>query len=321
MVQSRAVTQVLKKQKSTGLWGDNILGLAPNKTLGYRDVGTVAQYRRLLALGVPRDHRTFRLTERLFFRLLSRDESPDLLAEYKTAAKGNAELTSWARALFREGATVALSHAGLVEDPRVRGSAHRIASQVSQFLRSELSTKPLVKRGSRSILDPEAYPPTAMSVAMIAYMPTLQRERAGFVERLCAYLAEPAPKKKYVIQLGRKVIPPIHQLLGNPIEVDRSGNPKDLPLALYWIELLVRLQMLKTNEAAVKALLRMLADVNDQGVWAPRNLRALPRSPSKLADFAFPLEADVKSLEQRQVDVTFRLALIGKLAGWSLEYV
>jgi hypothetical protein len=39
-----------------------------------------------------------------------------------------------------------------------------------------------------------------------------------------------------------------------------------------------------------------------------------------VADFAFPLEAEAKTLERRQADVTFRLALIAKLAGWTLEY-
>jgi hypothetical protein len=30
---------------------------------------------------------------------------------------------------------------------------------------------------------------------------------------------------------------------------------------------------------------------------------------------------DGKSMERRQADVTFRLALIAKLAGWTLEFV
>jgi hypothetical protein len=320
LLQSKQVVQALKKQKASGLWGDNILGLAASKTLGYKDVGTVAQYRHLLELGLPRDNRAFRLAERVFYRLLSRDEAPDLAFEYKTASKGNPELALWARALYREGATVALAQAGLVEDPRVRGSAHRTATQVSQFLRSDLSAKPLVRRGSRTVLHPEAFLPTVMSVAMISYMPTLQRERAGFIERLCSFLAEPQPKKKYVIQLGRKAVVPIYHLIGNPVEVDRSGNAKDLPLALMWIEILVRMGMLHTNEAAVKALQRLLSDVDEHGVWAPRNLRTLPKSPSHLADFAFPLEVDAKTVERRQADVTFRLALIAKIAGWTLEY-
>ncbi len=318
--QYKLVLQTLKKQKKTGLWGDNILGLAPNKTQGYRDVGTVAQYRRLLELGVPRDERAYRLAERLFFRLLSRDEAPELLVEYRTAAKGNAELAVRGRDHFREGATAALAHAGLVEDPRVRGSAHRIVSLVSQFLRSELAGRPLVRKGARTILHPEAFPPTTLLVAIVAYMPTLQRERAGFVERLCAYLAQPQPRKKYVIAVGRKTIQPTYQLIGNPLEADRNGTARDLPLALHWIELLVRMGMLGTNEVAARVLRRLLDDVDANGVWTPRNLRSLPKSPSRIADFAFPLEVDAKTAERRQADVTFRLALIAKLAGWALEY-
>jgi hypothetical protein len=320
VLQYKLVTQTFKKQRKGGLWGDNILGLASSKAQGYKDVGTVAQYRRLLELGVPREERAYRLAERMFFRLLSRDESPDLLVEYKAAAKGNPDLVSWSRERFREGATAALAHAGLVEDPRVRGSAHRIASQVSQFLRSELAAKPLIRKGPRTILHPEAFPPTTLSVAIISYMPTLQRERAGFVERLCAFLSQPQPKKKYVIAVGRKTIQPTYHLLGNPIEADRYGSAKDLPLALHWIELLVRLEALHTNELAVRVLRRLLDEVDAAGVWAPRNLRTVPKSPSKLADFAFPLEVDFKAPESRQVDVTFRLALIAKLAGWQLEY-
>jgi hypothetical protein len=65
---------------------------------------------------------------------------------------------------------------------------------------------------------------------------------------------------------------------------------------------------------------KLLSEVDSIGVWSPKNLRALPKSPSRLADFTFPLEPDGKTLERRQADVTFRLALIAKLAGWSLEY-
>lgn len=320
VLESKQVQQVLKKQRKSGLWGDNILGLAPNKTLGHKDVGTVAQYRRLVELGVPHDHRAFRLADRFLYRLLSRDDSPDLLAEYKTAVKTNAELGAWCREPFREAATAALAHAGMIEDPRVRGAAHRIASQVSHFLRSELAEKPIMRRSNRNVLNPEAYPPTMLTVAVIAYLPSLQRERAGFVERLTAYLGQTATKKQYVIMVGRKVIQPVYHLLGNPIEADRSGNPKDLPLALHWIELLVRMGMLHTNETAVKVLGRLLADVDDAGVWAPKSLRSLPKSKSRLGDFMFPLEADGKTVPHRQADVTFRLAYIAKLAGWTLEY-
>ncbi len=271
-------------------------------------------------MGVPHDDRAFRTTERVFFRLLSRDDAPELLYEHRSSAKSNPDLVDWSRALMREGATVALAHAGRIEDPRVRGAAHRIASEVSQFLRSELAEKPVMRRGARNILHPDARPPTILSVATFAYMPNLQRERAGFIERLCNYLAQPAPKKAYVITIGRKVIKPVFHLLGNPVEADRSGTPKDLPLALFWIELLARMRMLHTSEVAKRVLLHLLADVNEMGVWSPRNLRGLPKSPTNLGAFYLPLEGGSKTLEERQSDVTFRLALIARFAGWQLEY-
>ncbi len=310
----------IRKQKKTGIWGDGILGTGVLKSPTARDVGTVAQYRFLVDLGVPSEERAFRLTERVFFRLLSRDEDPSLLFEFSKISKGNPELTLWSRGLMRQGAAAALAHAGHIEDPRVRGAAHRVASEISQFLRSELAEKPFLRKGSRTILHPLAAPPTILAVATIAYMPSLQRERAGFVERMCAFLAKPPSKRPYVIQLGKRAVKPTYELLGDPLLADSAGRPKDLPLALHWIEILVRLGHLQSSATAPRILGRLLSECDPQGVWNPPNLRTFPKSPSRLAEFSFPLEADGKSPEHRKADVTFRLALIAKLAGWALEY-
>lgn len=317
----REVVQIARKQKSNGTWGDSILGVDPARWKILDDVGTVSRYRRLIELGTPATDRTFRLTERLFYRLLSKDDAPELMFEFRKAGKASPELVTWVREAMREAAATALAQAGQLEDPRVRGAAHRIASNVSQFLRSELADKPLIRRGSRTVLHPEAYPPTIFSVAMVALMPNLQRERAGFVERLTGFLAKPAGKREYVVVVGKKVVRPVFQLLGDPIQADSAGHPKDLPLALHWIEVLVRLGALHSSETARRVLARLLKECDAHGVWAPKTLRSLPKSPSKLADFAFPLEADGKTPERRQADVTFRLALIAKLAGWQLEFV
>lgn len=317
----KRVTQTRKRQKETGVWAGNILGIVPNKAQGIKDVGTVSQYRHLLELGLPSDQRELRLTDRLFHRILSRDEDPALLFEYEKAAKHNPALAVWARDLMREGAACALAHSGQIDDPRVRGAAHRIASAVSQYLRSDIAEKPVVRKGSRNMLHPDAHPPTVFSVAMIACMPTLQRERAGFVERLGSYLAQAGPKRTYVIVLGRKVLKPAFHLLGDPLQTDSAGNPKDLPFALHWLELLARLDLLRSSATAQRALGHLLRDCDEQGVWSPKNLRAIPKSPSRLADFAFPLELDGRTLERRKADVTFRLCLIARLAGWTLEYV
>ncbi len=321
VLQQKSVVQLVRKQRLNGTWGDNILGVDPIRWKILDEVGTVSRYRRLVELGVPTTDRPFRLAERLFYRLLSKDEAPELMFEFRKAGRSSPELAAWVRGAMREAATAALAQAGQHEDPRVRGAAHRIASDVSQFLRSELADKPLIRRGSRTILHPEASPPTVFSVAMLAVMPNLQRERAGFVERLTAFLARPAAKREYVVVVGKKVVKPVFQLLGDPIQTDSAGHAKDLPLALHWIELLVRLGALHTSESAQRVLARLLKECDDQGVWAPKSLRSIPKSPSKLADFAFPLEVDGKTPEHRQADVTFRLTLIAKLAGWQLEFV
>lgn len=302
------------------MWGGNILGIAPSKAQGIRDVGTVARYRQLIELGVPPTGRACRLAERVFFRLLSRDEDPVLLFEYRKAAKVNPGLREWVRDLMREAATAALAQGGHVEDPRVRGAAHRISTRVSQFLRSDLATKPIIRRRSRNLLDPDAYPPTLFSVAIAAYMPNLQRERAGFVERLGAHLSVPQTKRSYIIKIGRKIIQPTFHVLGDPLLADSVGNAKDLPFALHWIELLTRLGVLHVSPVARRILGRLLRDCDQRGVWSPRNLRTIPKSKSRLADFAFPLEADSRDPERRKADVTFRIALIAKLAGWQLEF-
>jgi hypothetical protein len=315
----KPVMQIIRRQKANGTWGDNILGADLARGRLGPEGGSLAQYRKLVELGVPHTQRVFRLAERVFFRLLSRDEAPDLLFEAKPV-KADSGAAVRIRSVMREGAAAALAHGGLVDDPRVRGAAHRIASDISHFLRSELAEKPFIRRGNRTLLHPEAYPPSLFSVSMIAFMPGLQRERAGFVERLAAYLARPAGKRDAVIQAGKRFFRPTYELFGDPIHADSAGRTNDLRLALHWIELLARLGTLHTSETAHRILARLLKECDERGVWNPKGLRTLPKGASNAANFAFPLEADSKKPESRQADVTFRLALIAKLAGWQLSY-
>jgi len=189
---NKVASSTAKKQRPTGVWAGNMMGLAPSAAQGIRDVGTVAQYRRLLQLGWPADGRTFKLTSRVLFRLLSRDPDPALLFEFKKTVKESPSAEGWVRNNLREAASAALAEAGFNVDPRLRGSALRTASAISHFLRSPESEKPFVKAGQKHVLHPDAYPPTWYSLAMLASMPNLQRERAGFTERLGQYLAHPA---------------------------------------------------------------------------------------------------------------------------------
>jgi hypothetical protein len=115
-------------------------------------------------------------------------------------------------------------------------------------------------------------------------------------------------------------VKPQHLILGDPIEADSKGVPKDIPLALHYIELLARMGALEWAPVATKVLARLLKDMDDTGIWAPRNLRSQPKAGNKITHHYYPLHVEAKTTEGREVDITFRLALIGKALGWSPTY-
>ena len=313
---------IARKQKDTGLWGANLLALRPSKTLGTREPGTFVQYRRLLELGWSADQRPFRLADRFLFRLLSRDEDPLLLAEFERPARTDPGLSAWARAMGRQGASATLARSGAHgEDPRLRGAAHRLVSDMSLYLRSELAAQPFRKTQGKTVLDPLAYPPTSFAVEMLAFLPALQRERAGFLERLGQYFSLPAPRRTFYILAGRKLLKPTFELLGDPMRADAQGRVSDVPFAVYWLELLARLGLVRQIPVASRTLARLFSECDDQGIWAPRNLRTLPKALNPLTAHSFPLEEPGRSPAQRQTDVTFRLGLIARLLGLPIDVV
>jgi hypothetical protein len=319
VVDSKAAQTIVAKQRPDGSWGGSLAALVFGKTVP-REPGTVAQYRRLLQLGYPRDARPLRLAERTFYRVLSRDPDPALLFEAEKPLRKDPVAQEWARDTLREAAAGALAEAGHIEDPRLRGAGHRIASAVSQFLRSPLAEDPFVRAGRATILNPEARPPSWYSVAMLGAMPNLRRERAGFTERLGHYLAQPAPRKAFTIQAGDANVLPDHLLLGDPIHADAKGHPRDIPLALHYIELLAHLGALQHAPVATKVLARLLSECDDEGVWRPAGLKAAPKTDVRMICHYWPLQVEDRSAEGRLVDVTFRLAVIARLLGMEVEY-
>jgi hypothetical protein len=311
----RGALAIARKQKDTGLWGGNLLGYGPSKAFGWKETGTVFQYRRLLELGWTADQRPFKLADRFLFRLLSRDDDPSLQVEFQRAAKTDPGLGLWARNMHREAAASALARAGHVEDPRLRGMAHKVASDISLYLRSGLIEKPFRKLSGKTILDPQAAPPTIFGIEMLAFMPAVQRERAGFVERLASFFGAPAPKRAFYIVAGRKFFKPTFELLGDPLRSDAQGHVPDVPFAVYWLELLARLGIVRQIPSASRVLARLFSETDDQGIWNPKNLRALPKAANPVVTHWFPLEGPGKSPAQRQTDITFRLALIARLMG------
>ena len=312
---------IARKQRDTGLWGNNLLAPGPNKALGWTEIGTVFQYRRLLEMGWPADQRAFRIADRFLFRLLSRDADPALLVEFQRPARTDAGLGAWARGMGREAAAAALARAGRGEDPRLRGAAHNMASGISAYLRGPVVERPFKKAQGKTVLDPEATPPTIFAVEMLAFLPALQRERSGFIERLGAYFSTPAPKRVFFQLAGKKVVPPLFVLMGDPLRADSHGHVPDVPFAVYWLELMARMGVVRQIPSASKVLARLFSECDDQGVWSPKALRAAPKTTSPILSHYFPLEGPGKSPAQRQTDVTFRLALIARLLGLPIEVV
>src|SRR5947207_2506923 len=324
--QYKPAQAIARKQKATGLWGGNLLAPLASKAYGWTEPGTVYQYRRLLELGWPPSERAFRNADRFLFQLLSRIEPDDpdrtvaqraldLLVEFHKPAKTDPGLGRWARRMGREGAACALARGGHSDDPRVRGTAHTIASNISQYLRSELAANPFKKAQGKTVLDPHACPPTIFAVEMLAFLPPVQRERAGFIERLGQYCSSPAPRRAFFILAGKKLLKPMFEILGDPLRSDAQGHVSDIPFALYWLELLARLGLVPQTPSASRVLARLFNECDDQGIWSPKSLRAMPKAASPLTAHYFPLEGPGKSPAQRQTHTTFRLGLIARLMG------
>jgi hypothetical protein len=323
---------IARRQRANGLWGGNLLAPGPAKAYGWTETGTVYQYRRLIELGSPPTARPFRDADRFLFQLLSRIEpddpdrtiaqrAQDLLVEFQRPAKLDPGLGRWARRVGREAAACTLARGGHSDDPRVRGTAHTIASNISLYLRSELAQKPFKKAQGKTVLEPLASPPTIFAVEMLAFLPPVQRERAGFIERLGQYFSVPAPRRAFFILAGKRLLKPIFELLGDPLRSDAQGHVSDVPFALYWIELLARLGLVRSITSASRVLARLFSECDGQGIWSPKSLRAMPKATSPLTAHYFPLEGPGRSPAQRQTDVTFRLALIARIMGIPTEVV
>ncbi len=326
LILSPEVSAVTTRQADNGLWGANYLAFQPSERDNIEEVGTVAQYRRLVQLGVPNTTRPFRLADRMLFRTLSRDEDPDLLGEFADVAAEDPRYTEAFRSLIREGSCAALAEAGRDADPRLRGAAHKIVSAMSAFLRSPLAEDPFIKKGGGFQLHPDATPPTWWSLAMLAAMPSLQRERAGFLERLGQYLAQPAPDRSYMAAIGNHTMKPVHVLLGDPIELDpkAKGMPKDVPLALHYVELLAGIGIAQLNAAPNASLgfARLLEDVDAHGIWHPKNLRSQPKpaTPLTYRTAGRSRRTTANSRRARPISPSRLACIYAKRLGWHLEY-
>lgn len=283
------------------------------------NVGTIPAVRRLLESGWDRDTPPVYHARRILFRLLAEDDDPNFLFEFRAKGRMEPELVRRGRLILREAAAATLARAGYEQDPRLRGAARRILDRMDAFVRSPLAQKPWIRVGNRQVLAPDATPPSLHAIEMLSFMPTFRGENSTQIEHLHGFLSQPLPRQESAQVVGSEIVDQPHLVLGDWLP-HRNAVDADVPMALYWLELMARLHFLPRNENWSRLLDRFLADRGRDAVWHPHKGTEAPVSRNPLVWHAFPL-GPLASAEDRLADVTFRLGLIAKLSGRPIALV
>ncbi len=304
-------------QQSDGTWNHAMLSLPSNRAEHFEGIGTINAVRRLLEYGWDKDTPPLYLARRVLFRLLAEDQDPEYLFELGGKAASDDDMARRARAILREAAAATLAQAGYEGDPRLRGAARRILDRVAAYLRSPLAEKPFVRVGNQHMLPSEAAPPSVYALLMLAHMPLFRNEHHDAMAVLYQHLSSPLPRQDAIQLCGTKAVPQPHLVLGDLLP-NRNAADADVVLAITWLELMARLGFLKKNDNWGKLYERFLDDRDAQGVWHPhKGLNAVRTTNPFLWPF-YPLE-DHGAGDERWTDITFRLGLIGRLSGRTID--
>ena len=304
-------------QASDGTWNHSMLTVPAGRTEHFEGVGTISAVHRLLEYGWDKETPPLLLARRVLFRLLAEDEDPEWLFEFGAKTPADEDAARRGRAILREAAAAALAHAGYEGDPRLRGAAKRIIERVAGYLRSPLAQKPFVRVGNQHVLAAEAAPPSIFALLMLAYMPLFRTEHHDAMDRLYQHLAQPLPRQEPVQLCGKKVMEQPHLVLGDLL-ANRNVADTDVPFAMMWLELVSRLGFLRRNENWSKLFDRFLDDRDQDGVWHPHKGTSVVRSASPFVWPFYPLEENLSG-DERWTDVTFRLGLIARVIGRTIE--
>jgi hypothetical protein len=307
-------------QHPDGTWSRSMLALPSARDENFEGIGTINATRRLLEYGWDKDSPPLTHARRVLFRLLAEDDAPDFLFEFGgKAASGDVDIARRSRMMLREAAAATLAQAGYEGDPRLRGAARRIIERTAAYLRSPLAEKPFVRVGNQHVLPAEAAPPSLYALLMLAYMPLFRTEHHDAVALLYHHLSQPLPRQDVIQLVGKTSIAQPHLVLGDMLP-NRGAADTDVVFAVTWLELMARLGFLRRNDNWSKLYERFLDDRDSSGVWHPHKGLNAARSMNPFLWPMYPLE-DHKSGDERWTDVTFRLGLIGRLSGRTIEVV
>lgn len=306
-------------QRSDGTWNGTMLTVPAAQPPSIHGAGTISATRRLLESGWDRETPPIHQARRVLFRLLAEDDDPNFLYEFREKGRMELDLVRRGRSILREASAATLARAGFEQDPRLRGAARRILDRLEGYIRSPLAQKPWVRAGNRQVLAQEATPPSIFAIEMLAFMPTFRSENSTQIDHLYAYLSQQLPRQESAQLVGTAIVEQPFAVLGDWLP-HRNAADADVPMALYWLELMARLHFLRRNENWSRLLDRFLDDRDRDGVWHPHKGMVAPKSPNPLVWHAFPLEPTA-AREDRWTDVTFRLGLIAKLSGRPIDLI
>ena len=318
----RPALELAVARSADGVWNEAMLTLPARGSDGFEGVGTVHAVRRMIEYGWDRESPPVNQARRILFRLLAEDADPALLFEMApppSKARLEEEQRRMARQVLREAAAAALAQSGFENDPRLRGAARRTLDRMMTFLKSPVGEKPWIRVGNRQVLSPDAFPPSIYALQMLAHMPLFQNEHYEFMELLYRWLSRPLPRQEQMQVVGKKIVPVPLFVMGDRLP-HRNAVEDDVPAALAWIELMARLGFLKRNENWTKMYDRFVDDCGRNGVWNPHKGMAMPRSSSAWVWSQYPLQ-ESQGGDERWADFTFRIGLIARLSGRTVDII
>jgi len=307
-------------QGADGTWDGGMLALPSARAQRFEGIGTMPAVRRLMELGWNKDTPPLVHARRALFRLLAEDDDPTYLYELSGKHRLDEDEVKRGRLALREAAAAVLAQAGYEGDPRLRGAARRIVTRMADYLRSPLAQKPFIRQGNQHMLAAEASPPSFNVVMMLAHMPLFRAEHHREMDALYTHLTQAMPRQEAIQLIGGRPTPVPNLVLGDLLP-HRNAVDADVPLAIFWLELMARLGFLRRNENWCKLFERFLEDRDREGVWHPhKGMDIVPRSQNPHVWPTYPLEPALDG-DARWTDLTFRLGLIARLAGRPIEIV
>ncbi|HEV2181106.1 MAG TPA: hypothetical protein VGR59_12350 [Gemmatimonadaceae bacterium] len=305
-------------QRPDGTWNGAMLTIPGARAQDFEGVGTIPAVRRMLEYGWDRESPPLVRARRTLFRLLAEDDDAGLM--FELGPKGGAtdvDTVRHARAMLREAAAATLAQAGYEADPRLRGAARRIVERFDSYLRSPLAEKPFVRAGNQHVLAPEAAPPSIYALVMLAHMPRFCSENYDIMDHVYASLSQPAPRALPARVVGKRVMSEPHLVLGDPLP-HRSAVEADFAGALFWLETLARLGLLRRNENWSRIFDHLLDERDASGVWRIDRRLSSARSSIPFAWASFPLEPH-PAPDALAAEGTFRLGVIARWSGRAIE--